>query len=148
MHISKHIASLVSVLALFSAGAAERISFSSRPMSAGRASLTEDGFAVSRTLGTANATPELSYPIELTYESFSEKTGLFGFAWRSPQLESSAACPGGSSPADECPSFTSEDDICLSEYEGSDRCGPTIIPSDECFGMQDSCNNGNQDVVE
>ena len=91
MHISKHIASLVSALALFAAGAAERMSFSSRPMSAGRASLTEDGFAVSRTLGTANATPELAYPIELTYESFSEKTGLFGFAWRSPQLESSAA---------------------------------------------------------
>ncbi len=91
MHISKHIASLVSALALFAAGAAERISFSSRPMSAGRASLTEDGFRVPRNLGTANATPELAYPIELTYESFAEKTGIFGFAWHSPQLESSAA---------------------------------------------------------
>ena len=90
MHISKHIAYLVSAFALFAAGAAEHPSFTSKPMLAGRASLTEDGFRVSRNLGTANATPELAYPIELTYESFSEKTGIFGFAWRSPQLESSA----------------------------------------------------------
>ena len=54
--------------------AAERLTFTSRPISAGRASLTEDGFRVSRTLGTANFTPELAYPVELTYESFSERT--------------------------------------------------------------------------
>ena len=45
-------------------------------------------------------------------------------------------------------SFVSEDNTCLSESEGSDRCGPKIIPSDECFGPQDSCNSRNQDTVE
>ncbi|MBR1587553.1 MAG: hypothetical protein IJ658_04425, partial [Kiritimatiellae bacterium] len=46
---------------------------------------------VGRSLGTANFTPELSYPVQLVYESASERTGIFGYAWRSPQLESSAA---------------------------------------------------------
>ena len=73
------------------AAAAERPQFRSTPMSAGRASLTENGFREVRDLGTANFTPELAYPVELAYESFSENTGAFGFAWRSPQLESSAA---------------------------------------------------------
>ncbi len=76
--------------AVVSAAAAERLSFESRPLLAGRASLTADGFVEARTLGTANFTPELRCPVQLMYESASEKTGLFGFAWRSPQLESSA----------------------------------------------------------
>ena len=71
-------------------GAAERLSLEARPLLAGRASLTADGFVEARTLGTANFTPELRGPVQLVYESASEKTGLFGFAWRSPQLESSA----------------------------------------------------------
>ena len=73
------------------ADAAERLSLEARPLLAGRASLTADGFVEARTLGTANFTPELRWPVQLMYESASEKTGLFGFAWRSPQLESSAA---------------------------------------------------------
>ena len=71
-------------------GAAERLSLEARPLLAGRASLTADGFVEARTLGTANFTPELRGPVQLVYESASEKTGPFGFAWRSPQLESSA----------------------------------------------------------
>ena len=71
--------------------AAEGPSFLSKPLLAGRASLTADGFVIGRSLGTANFTPELSYPVQLVYESASEKTSLFGYAWRSPQLESSAA---------------------------------------------------------
>ena len=59
--------------------------------SGGRASLTEDGFVVGRLFGTANFTPELAWPVQLVYESASERTGIFGYAWRSPQLESSAA---------------------------------------------------------
>ena len=91
MHILKRLPVLVSALTFCSVWATEKISFTAKPISAGRASLTEDGFRVTRNLGTANATPELAYPVELTYESFSERTGLFGFAWRSPQLESSAS---------------------------------------------------------
>ena len=71
--------------------AAERVDFSNRPLLAGRASLTEVGYVESRSLGVARLSPELTMPIELVYESSSEKTGAFGFAWRSPQLESSAA---------------------------------------------------------
>lgn len=70
--------------------AAERVDFSNRPLLAGRASLTETGYVEQRTIGVARMSPELTMPIELVYESSSEKTGAFGFAWRSPQLESSA----------------------------------------------------------
>ncbi len=71
--------------------AAEGPTFLSKPLLAGRASLTEDGFVVGRSFGTANFTPELAWPVQLVYESASERTGIFGYAWRSPQLESSAA---------------------------------------------------------
>ena len=87
----RSILAAVSTAFALCAVAAERPQFRSLPMSAGRASLTENGFRVVRDLGTANFTPELVYPVELVYESFSERTGAFGFAWRSPQLESSAA---------------------------------------------------------
>ena len=78
----------VSVVAV---SAADGLSFETRPLTAGRASLTADGFVEMRYLGAANFTPELRWPVQLVYESGSEKTGPFGFAWRSPQLESSAA---------------------------------------------------------
>ncbi|MGN0876299.1 MAG: RHS repeat domain-containing protein, partial [Kiritimatiellia bacterium] len=66
------------------------VDFSHRPLTAGRASLTETGYVEQRTIGVARMAPELTMPVELVYESSSEKTGAFGFAWRSPQLESSA----------------------------------------------------------
>ena len=78
----------VAALALFSARA-ESPDFRHRPLLAGKASLTEPGFVVRRELGVANFSPELRLPVELVYESSSERTGLFGFAWRCPQLESS-----------------------------------------------------------
>ena len=92
MHKStKGIVSVLSLLVLVaSALASESPSFLSKPLLAGRASLTEDGFVVSRSFGTANFTPELAWPVQLVYESASERTGIFGYAWRSPQLESSA----------------------------------------------------------
>ena len=65
-----------------------------------------------------------------------------------PEVGDDDECPDGSSPEDECSSFTSENDICLPESESADRCGPTVIPSDECLNTQDSCNSGNQDIVE
>ena len=80
---------IASVMA-FPSVAAERVDFSNRPLLAGRASLTEVGYVERRSLGVARLSPELTVPIELVYESSSEKTGAFGFAWRSPQLESSA----------------------------------------------------------
>ena len=70
--------------------AAERVDFASRQLLAGRASLTETGYVETRSLGVARLSPELTMPIELVYDSSSEKTGIFGFAWRAPQLESSA----------------------------------------------------------
>ncbi len=76
------------VLGLF---AAEGPQLRARPLQAGRASLAAEGFTLQRTFGAANFTPELAWPVDLVYDSSSEKTGLFGFAWRSPQLESSAA---------------------------------------------------------
>ena len=88
-HIKK-IAFAFAVMAGLFSFAAERVDFSSRPLLAGRASLTEAGYVESRSLGVARMSPELTMPIELVYESSSEKTGTFGFAWRSPQLESSA----------------------------------------------------------
>ena len=42
-----------------------------------------------RTLGTAAFAPELMIPIELVYSSSSENSGVFGYGWSSPQLESS-----------------------------------------------------------
>ena len=64
--------------------------FLSKPMSAGKASLAENAYSISRLLDTANFSPELKLPVQLVYNSSVEKSGLFGFAWRSPQLESTA----------------------------------------------------------
>ena len=68
--------------------AGEALSFTHRPQLAGKASLTSPGFEVTRTLGEVALAPELRLPIELVYDSSSESSGIFGFAWRSPQLES------------------------------------------------------------
>ena len=69
----------------------EKVDFSSRPLTAGGAAIVDGGYVVGREIGTANFTPELRLPVELVYDSKREKNGLFGFAWHSPQLESSAA---------------------------------------------------------
>ena len=66
------------------------LSFAIRPMLAGHASLTENGFVVSRTIGIANFSPEFRIPVQIMYESSSERRGIFGYGWRSPQLESKA----------------------------------------------------------
>jgi len=66
------------------------VGFSSGQMLAGRAKLVGEGFVERRSLGVARMSPELTMPVELVYDSSSEKTGAFGFAWCSPQLESSA----------------------------------------------------------
>lgn len=88
----KYLSGIILLCFLLSAGglAAEQVSFARKPLTAGRASLTENGFIVSSSLGTASFSPDLRYPIQLIYQSASEKTGIFGFAWSSPQLESSA----------------------------------------------------------
>ena len=91
MNIKRTAVIALAAFAGLCSAAAERVDFTSRPLLAGRASLTEVGYVESRSLGVARLSPELTMPIELVYESSSEKTGAFGFAWRSPQLESSAA---------------------------------------------------------
>ena len=78
------------VFSILTLAAVEKVDFLSKPLTAGKASLTENGFIVSQLLGTANFSPDLRFPVQLTYNSASEKTGIFGYAWRSPQLESSA----------------------------------------------------------
>ena len=69
---------------------ADSVNFLSKPMSAGKASLAENAYSISRTLDTANFSPDLKLPVQLVYNSSVEKSGLFGFAWSSPQLESTA----------------------------------------------------------
>jgi len=74
----------------FSGFAGDQVSFVSKPLAAGKALLTEDGYALSKTLGVANFSPEVRLPIQLVYTSSSRQSGPFGYGWRSPQLESSA----------------------------------------------------------
>ena len=69
---------------------ANSVNFLSKPMSVGKASLSENAYSISHLLGTANFSPELKLPVQLVYNSSVEKSGLFGFAWSSPQLESTA----------------------------------------------------------
>ena len=90
MKITRISAFVLAALVGLTTVGAESVDFSNRPLTAGRASLTETGYVEQRTIGVARMAPELTMPIELVYESSSEKTGAFGFAWRSPQLESSA----------------------------------------------------------
>ncbi len=85
------IAVVLSAFAGFATLGAEHVGFTYRPIVAGRASLAETGYVEKRSFGVARLSPEMTIPVELVYESSSEKTGAFGFAWRSPQLESSAA---------------------------------------------------------
>lgn len=81
---------LIIVLVSLSVSARETLNFLSKPLSAGKASLTENGFYLDRVLGIANFSPDLRLPVQLFYKSTSESTGMFGFGWSSPQLESSA----------------------------------------------------------
>ena len=80
---------LLSVCAIPLRSAADAPDFRTRPLLAGKASLTEPGFTVRRDLGVLNVAPELRIPVELVYSSASASSGAFGFGWRSPQLESS-----------------------------------------------------------
>ena len=50
--------------------------------------MTGNGFMEIRTLGRASFSPEFQVPVQLVYDSKSEKTGISGFAWSIPQLES------------------------------------------------------------
>ena len=75
--------------ALSTAHGAQTMDFLHRNLLAGRAKLLSEGFVEERLLGTANFSPELRLPIQLEYDSTTTAQGLFGLAWRSPQLESS-----------------------------------------------------------
>jgi len=57
--------------------------------SAGKASLTSNGYYAGYTMATANFSPELRLPIQLAYDSSNQSTGILGFGWSIPQLESS-----------------------------------------------------------
>ena len=79
-----------SCFSISSVYAKDQVNFVSKPLSAGKALLTENGYGLSKTIGVANFSPELRLPIQLVYRSSSLQTGLFGYGWSSPQLESSA----------------------------------------------------------
>ena len=81
---------LIIVLVSLSVSARESLNFLSKPLAAGKAALTENSFYLDRVLGVANFSPDLRLPVQLFYKSTSESTGMFGFGWSSPQLESSA----------------------------------------------------------
>ena len=90
MKFNRIAALILALLAEVATFAAENVNFASRKLLAGRASLVEAGYVEHRSLGIIRLSPELTIPIELIYDSSLEKTGIFGFAWHSPQLESSA----------------------------------------------------------
>ena len=71
--------------------AADGVTWECKPMLAGRAALAGEGFYDIRTIGAANFSPELRFPVQLVYRSASDRTGLAGFAWSIPQLESRVA---------------------------------------------------------
>ena len=83
---------LVSLLALaflaLPSFAYEKLNWKSRAMTAGKASLTSDSYRVVRNLGAPNFSPELRFPLQLTYDSAANKIGIFGAVWNMPQLES------------------------------------------------------------
>lgn len=73
------------------------IRWESKPLLAGKASLSRDGsYIVQYALGTLQTSPDLQFPLQLFYDSFSvndtanDLPGLFGHGWRLPQLESRA----------------------------------------------------------
>ncbi len=53
---------------------ADSVNFLSKPMSAGKASLAENAYTISRLLDTANFSPELKLPVQLVYNSSIEKS--------------------------------------------------------------------------
>ncbi|MBP5233526.1 MAG: hypothetical protein J6333_08975, partial [Planctomycetes bacterium] len=75
-------------LAAVPAGGAEGVNWSSRALTLGRADVATGGYRVSRVLGVANFSPEFVMPLEAVYESASTRTGLLGYRWSCPQLES------------------------------------------------------------
>lgn len=89
MRLKQIILAILSCLCLTGV-AGENVNFLAKPLTAGKASLTEHGYQVCRTLGSANFSPELRYPFQLIYNSAREENGIFGFAWYAPQLESTA----------------------------------------------------------
>ncbi|MEI8248413.1 MAG: hypothetical protein WCI51_21465, partial [Lentisphaerota bacterium] len=86
--VKRGVFSVLALFMAFSAGAYEKINWQSKTLTAGKASLTVDGFIVSRILDAANFSPEFQMPVELVYDSANTKFSIFGYAWRCPQLES------------------------------------------------------------
>ena len=55
-----------------------------RFMTAGKASLYDPSYILTRTIDTAAFSPELQLPIQLIYQSNLQDEGGFGYGWRSP----------------------------------------------------------------
>ena len=65
------------VFSILTLGAVEKVNFLSKPLTAGKASLTENSFFLPQFLGTANFSPDLRFPIQLIYNSgFSVMPGV------------------------------------------------------------------------
>ena len=55
------------VFTISTLGAVEKVNFLSKPLTAGKASLTENSFFLPQFLGTANFSPDFRFPIQLIY---------------------------------------------------------------------------------
>ena len=90
----KSAASTVAAIAMCHMALADNLSFRSSPLLAGRASLTEDGFRLSRSLGAANFTPELSYPYASSFVPYivDEEAKFYNSSQRTIDLKKRPVC--------------------------------------------------------
>ncbi len=85
----------VVVIGIFGVWPVSALEFGQKYLQAGKASLSERGYLLARTLGQGNFSPEMAIPIQITYLSWSDAAGIFGEKWRSPQLESGVEATDG-----------------------------------------------------
>ncbi|MDD2708506.1 MAG: hypothetical protein PHV34_10885 [Verrucomicrobiae bacterium] len=77
----------VAVLTMFSRASAEPLSWEATPMKLGLVNVMDQSWGIERVIGVTRAAPEFTMPVQLIWEN-KETCGLFGFQFRSPQLES------------------------------------------------------------
>ncbi|MDK3160810.1 hypothetical protein QPK87_30260 [Kamptonema cortianum] len=67
---------------------ASTMDFTQRSLKLGSVELMGQGWSVERGLGRLTTAPEFVMPVQLVYSTQSDRSGLFGYQWHSPQLES------------------------------------------------------------
>ena len=89
MKIKKILTTLIGIICCAFTTFAQQINFYQTKSAAGKSSLTSDSYYSEFTLGIANFSPELKYPIQISYDSAEKNESLLGVSWTIPQLESS-----------------------------------------------------------